>query len=477
MAKNAIAKKSVDTSAPPFAIPDWPADKIERRNIGLLKKNPRNAKLHPPEQIEMVRASIREFGWTMPILVDEKDLIIAGHARFDAASLEGIEEVPVIVARGWSKLKKKAYMEADNRLTELGDYDDELRRALLTELSDEGFPMQAVGWMPDVLGEYLAAGNAGETDPEIAPEPPKRPVVRRSDLWVLGNHRILCGDSTKPEDVERLVEKCSPNLMVSDPPYGVDYDPNWRNEANRWKGSNVKLGAAALGKVRNDKRADWEEAWALFKGDVVYIWHAALRGMEAASSLMKAGFDIRSQIIWDKERLVIGRGNYHWQHEPCWYGVRRGKNGHWQGDRTQSTVWTIPKPQTSETGHGTQKPIDCMKRPIENNSRPGEFVYDPFVGSGTTIIAAEMTGRRCIAMEIEPGYVEVCIERWQTFTGLEATLDGVVFADVARARRKGRKERADETSADRKPIRGRKRAARPDRALAKSPIRAEVPSA
>jgi DNA modification methylase len=224
--------------------------------------------------------------------------------------------------------------------------------------------------------------------------------------------------------------------MVTDPPYGVDYDPNWRNEASRWSGSTVKLGASAIGKVSNDDRADWLEAWQLFPGNVAYVWHAGLRGGEVALSIRAAGFELRSQIIWNKTRLVIGRGNYHWQHEPCWYAVRKSNRGEWQGDRTQSTVWDIPKPKTSETGHSTQKPIECMKRPIENNSKPGDAVYEPFSGSGTTIIAAEMTGRKCYALEISPAYVDVAIQRWQTFTGLTATLasTGETYAATAKAR-------------------------------------------
>jgi DNA modification methylase len=202
--------------------------------------------------------------------------------------------------------------------------------------------------------------------------------------------------------------------MVTDPPYGVNYRPEWRNEVMREDGS--KVTARATGQVLNDDQADWQEAWALFPGDVAYVWHGALHAGTVAESLVSAGFAIRSQIIWDKTRLVIGRGDYHWQHEPAWYAVRKGKVGHWSGDRKQTTVWSISHLK-SETGHGTQKPVDCMKRPIENNSSPGQAVYEPFSGSGTTIIAAEMTGRCCLAVELSPAYVDVAIRRWQAFTG------------------------------------------------------------
>ena len=173
----------------------------------------------------------------------------------------------------------------------------------------------------------------------------------------------------------------------------------------------------------NDDRADWREAWALFPGDVAYVWHGALHAATVAESLEASGFAVRAQIIWDKTRLVIGRGDYHWQHEPGWYAVRKGRKGHWAGDRKQTTVWAIPH-RKSPTGHGTEKPVECMRRPIENNSSPGQAVYEPFSGSGTTIIAAEMTGRSCHAIELDPAYVDVAVTRWQDFTGQRSGAGG-----------------------------------------------------
>ncbi|WP_394367202.1 DNA-methyltransferase [Prosthecodimorpha hirschii] len=219
--------------------------------------------------------------------------------------------------------------------------------------------------------------------------------------------------------------------MVTDPPYGVDYDPEWRERAG------VNTSTAAKGKVLNDDRADWREAWALFPGDVAYVWHAGLFAGTVGESLIASGFKLRSQIIWDKGQLVLSRGDYHWQHEPCWYAVR-GK-GHWSGDRKQTTVWAIAKPQKSETGHGTQKPVECMRRPIENNSSPGQAVYEPFSGSGTTIIAGEQSGRSVYAVELNPAYVDIAVERWQAFTGSTATLEGDdrSFAEIKSVRSAG----------------------------------------
>ena len=175
----------------------------------------------------------------------------------------------------------------------------------------------------------------------------------------------------------------------------------------------------------NDDRADWREAWALFPGDVAYVWHGALHAATVAESLEAAGFAIRSQIIWAKERLVLSRGDYHWQHEPCWYAVKKSGKGHWAGDRKQTTLWQVSsRDQDADTVHGTQKPVECMRRPILNNSSPGQAVYEPFMGSGTTLIAAETTGRVCLGIELNPAYVDVAVERWQRFTGKAAVLDG-----------------------------------------------------
>ena len=218
--------------------------------------------------------------------------------------------------------------------------------------------------------------------------------------------------------------------MVTDPPYGVDYDPAWRNRA----------GASATrrtGRVLNDDRADWRAVWAHFRGDVAYVWHGALHAASVADSLDASGLAVRSQIIWAKERLVLSRGDYHWQHEPCWYAVRRTGRGHWSGGRKQTTLWQISgKDQDASTVHGTQKPVECMRRPMLNNSSPGQAVFDPFSGSGTSIIAAETISRHCQAIELDPAYVDLAVTRWQDFTGRQATLagDGRTFAEIRAAR-------------------------------------------
>jgi DNA modification methylase len=192
--------------------------------------------------------------------------------------------------------------------------------------------------------------------------------------------------------------------------------------------------------VRNDHRADWREAWALFPGDVAYVWHGALHATTVAGSLEACGFAIRAQIVWAKERLVLSRGDYHWRHEPCWYAVRKGGKARWSGDRTQTTLWSIPsRDQDAATVHGTQKPVECMRRPMLNNASPGQAVYEPFCGSGTSLIAAESCGRVCLAMELDPAYVDVAAARWEAYAGGAAVLagDGRSFAEIAAARKAG----------------------------------------
>lgn len=407
----------------------WPADKIERWPTHKLLAYQRNARTHSDEQVEQIAASMREFGWTVPVLVDEGGIIIAGHGRILAAGKLGIGEVPVMIAKGWTEAQKMAYRLADNQIPMNAGWDEDMLRIELTDLAKLDFPMDLIGFDDVELVQFMATPKTGN-DPEDAPEPPTAPISKTGDLWVLGSHRLLCGDSTDKTNVDRLLGSAKPHLMVTDPPYGVDYDPEWRNKRIREDGSPTD--GRAIGLVMNDDLGQWQASYDLFPGEVAYAWSADLRSTMAVAGLEAAGFEIRAQIIWAKNNIVIGRGHYHFQHEPCWYAVRKGKTGHWQGARDQSTLWQIPKPQKSETGHSTQKPVECMKRPIENNSKPGEWVYDPFMGSGTTIIAAEMTNRKCCGLEIDPAYIDVAVQRWQTFAEKEATLEetGQTFAEV-----------------------------------------------
>jgi DNA modification methylase len=393
-----------------------------------------NARTHPDEQVAQIAASIAEFGFNVPVLVDDAGVLIAGHGRVLAAKRLGLDVVPAIRLSHLTETQARAYRIADNQIALNSGWDETLLAEELRALHAEDVDLGLLGFdqetLDRLLDDTLLEENeaAAEAADQPAPAPPVVPVTRPGNLWLLGRHRLLCGDATIAADVARLLDGARPHLMVTDPPYGVDYDPAWRNEA----GVSTTL---RTGKVANDDRADWREAWALFPGDVAYVWHAGVHARTVIESLEAAGFAILSQIVWAKPRLVLGRGDYHWQHEPCFYAVRKGATGHWQGARDQTTLWQIAMvgvEDDAETVHGTQKPLECMRRPIVNNSAPGEAVYDPFLGSGTTLIAAELTGRVCLAMEIDPRYCDVAIERWQRLTGSAAILDGDgrSFADL-----------------------------------------------
>ena len=401
----------------PSQIELWP---IER-----LRPYARNARLHSDDQVAALAANMLEFGWTMPCMVSDDGELIAGHGRIMAATQLGLTKIPVIRMSHLDEDRRRAMRLSDNGIADMATWDELALGQEAIELSTLGFDMGMLGFSPEFLDNLLKAAQAGDGDDGASvegeddiPEPPVTPVSVAGDLWQLGPHRLICGDSTSADVVGKLLGSVKPLLMVTDPPYGVEYDPSWRNQAGAAK-------TKRTGKVLNDDRADWREAWALFPGDVAYIWHGALHATTVAESLVAAGFNIRSQIIWAKDRLVLSRGDYHWQHEPCWYAVRAKGKGHWAGDRKQTTLWQIAnKDQDAETVHGTQKPVECMRRPILNNSSPGQAIYEPFMGSGTTLIASETTGRICYGIELNPAYVDVAVERWQNLTGQSAVLAG-----------------------------------------------------
>jgi len=420
----------------------WAADRVERRKVADLRPYEANSRVHSEEQIARLAASIEEWGWTIPVLVDPEGGIIAGHGRVEAAKRLGLAEVPVMVAEGWSEERKRAYVITDNKLAEDSSWDRSILADELKALGAGGYDLGLIGFAADELDDLLLPRTPGRVDPDETPEPRPDPVAAPGDLWILGEHRLICGDSTSAEDVARLFGEARPRLMVTDPPYGVDYDPDWRNRTEDVGGfgdpEKAKAGARstrATGKVTNDHRADWREAWALFPGDVAYVWHASPKTAIVAESLAAVGLEARALIVWGKSRIVIGRGDYHHQHETCWYVVRKGKPGGWRGGRKQSTLWSIDH-RRSETGQGTQKPVEAMRRPMANNSKPGEAVYDPFCGSGTSIIAGEMEARRVLALEIDPVYCDVILRRWAEFTGREPVLEsGETFAVVEAMRK------------------------------------------
>lgn len=407
----------------------WPLDR--------LRPYARNPRTHSQDQVAQIAASIVEYGWTNPVLAASDGTVIAGHGRLEAARKLGLAAVPVLVLDHLTAAKRRAYVIADNKIALNAGWDDAMLSAELTALNVEGFDLALTGFDVgeiDRLLDGLDDGTVADTGEDVAPKPPVDAITRPGDLWLLAKHRLLCGDSTLKADVEKLLAGARPHLMVTDPPYGVEYDIAWRNET----GVNVNQ-SPRTGKVKNDDRADWRGAWALFPGEVAYVWHSSLHSRTVVESLEACGFVVRSQIVWAKPNFAISRGDYHWQHEPCFYAVRKGGTGHWQGARDQSTVWNIGQgtEENAATVHGTQKPVECMRRPLINNSERGDSVYEPFAGSGTALVAAESIGRNCLAMEIDPRYCDVAVRRWETYTGGAASLygDGRGFADISAERR------------------------------------------
>lgn len=390
---------------------------IEQLDVNSIFPYDRNSRTHSDQQIKQIEASITEFGFTNPILIDADGVIIAGHGRLVAAKNLGIRMAPCIRLGYLTEEQKRAYVIADNKLAENAGWNIDLLRLEVADLSAAGYSLDLLGFDSKDIDQMLkhVDGTVGLTDEDDVPEIEDEIISKTGDIWHIGRHKIICGSSTNPLDVSKLLGDVKPNLMVTDPPYGVEYDASWREK--HLNNKNV-----AKGNVLNDHIADWSDAYRLFPGDVAYVWHASLKTHIVADGLVNCGFSIRSQIIWAKSNFSIGRGNYHHHHEPCWYVVREKRSGNWTGDRKQSTIWNINKQLKNETGHSTQKPVECMRRPILNNSSPGQAVYEPFSGSGTTIIAAEETGRTCYAVELNPAYVDMAVKRWEKFTGNKGEL-------------------------------------------------------
>lgn len=386
--------------------PTWEIE--ENFKLSDLKGYEHNPRTITKQAFEKLQDSINEDGYHAPIVINADGTVISGHQRLEVLRRMGTTQIRVLRP---DRLLSPEEMDRINVRSNIsaGGWDFDL-------LADRFDLEQLVDWGMD---EKLL-GNIVKADPEDEqhelPELQAEAISMPGQVWILGNHRLMCGSSTVATDVEKLLNGVKPHLMITDPPYGVEYDANWRNEAMRADGSAV--GGRAIGKVQNDSNADWSEAWALFPGNIAYVWHAGLFAGVVADSLTKNGFKLRAQIIWAKSNFAIGRGDYHWKHEPCWYAVKG--IGNWTSDRKQTTLWEIGKPQKSETGHSTQKPVECMRKPMENNSSPGQAVYEPFAGSSTTIIAGEQIGRHVYAMEIHPGYVDMGCRRWMNLTGLKA---------------------------------------------------------
>lgn len=381
-------------------------------SIDMLHPDPSNARRHGEKNIEAIKSSLSMFGQRKPVVVQRNGMIVrAGNGTLAAAKALGWKEIAAVVIDDDSATAVQ-FAIADNRTGELAEWDDETLATLLDGMDEE--TRNSLAFDEKDLREIMQ-GLTPEAVEDETPELPDDPVTKVGDLIILGDHLLLCGDSTNAESVAKLLGGEKPFLMVTDPPYGVDYDPEWRNETGL---SN----SARTGKVANDDRVNWTDAYNLFPGTVAYVWHADRFAADLVVNLRDAKFEVRTQIIWRKPRFAISRGHYHWQHEPCWYAVRPGASAKWCGDRSQSTIWDIDyKGQDADTIHGTQKPVECMARPIRNHGGKEDSVYDPFLGSGTTLIACEQMGRKCFGLELDPKYCDVIVHRWENLTGRKAT--------------------------------------------------------
>jgi DNA modification methylase len=370
-----------------------------------IKINPANPRIIKDAKFKALVKSLKDFPKMLdlrPIIVDDQNVIMGGNMRYKALLELGYTDIPdhwIKRAADFSPKELKEFIIKDN--VGYGEWDWEIIKTDwdLQQLTDWGLdiPRFFSGMQQDSY----------EIPDEIATD------IQRGDLIEIGNHRLLCGDATSPEDVAKLLGGKEPYLMVTDPPYGVNYKPSWRHEAGVNNSPRVQ-------EVTNDNRVDWSEAWALSPSKVAYVWHAGKFASAVQASLEQCDFEMRSQIIWNKDQMVMSRGDYHWKHEPCWYAVKKGNKGNWAGDRKQTTIWDIESIHTTQRRqgqdsaqlHGTQKPVECMYRPIQNHD--GD-VYDPFCGSGTTIVAAEQLGRKVYAMEIDPKFCQVIVDRVSKF--------------------------------------------------------------
>lgn len=381
------------------------------KDLTLLERNPRKI---TKDQMEKLCKSIKsdpDFLYNRPVLVNDKEgklTVYAGNQRVRAAQKLKWKEIPCIIEKNISEEIIKERIIKDNKT--YGEFDfDILANEWDTDLLlDAGFSAD------ELIGANIEDLGSTEEDESEVLEPAKDEdaISKLGDVYELDGHYVVCADSTDPTLVNPILDNHQPIIMVTDPPYGVNYDPNWRGKAGK--------GQKAAGKVQNDSQNDWSISYSIFKGSIAYIWCASWFLPEVAQNIKNCDFELKSLIVWVKQNFSLSRGDYHWKHEPCWYAVRKGCQHNWKGDRKQTTLWEIAnlncfgksKEEDERTAHSTQKPIECMARPIRNHTDEGDYVYDPFLGSGTTLIAAEQLNRKCIGVEISPAYVDIIVNRW-----------------------------------------------------------------
>jgi len=414
--------------------------KIEQVKLDALIPYARNSRTHSDAQVAQIAASIKEFGFTNPVLIDETGSIIAGHGRVMAARKLAITDVPSIRLTHLTDAQKKAYVIADNKLALNAGWDDEMLAVELTDLKDMGFDLDLTGFSTDEIEALLApTGTEGLTDEDAVPEVPEAPVTVLGDVWLLGKHRVMCGDSTSIDAVEKLMDGQKADMVFTDPPFNVGVAGGTRDARDK---KNYRSGEI----IKNDALQDGDflqfltDAFATMAlvikdGAAVYVAHSDKEAFNFALAFRNAGFITRQIIIWAKQSFVFGRSDYHPQHEPILYGWKDGAAHNFYGERNQSTVWNIDRPMRSEKEHPTQKPIALVEKAIFNSSKSEDLLFEPFGGSGSTLIACEKTGRINRSMELDPKYCDVIVQRWQEFTGQTATLEsnGKPFISLKKA--------------------------------------------
>lgn len=390
--------------------------KLEWRNIGEIIPYARNSRTHSEEQVAQIAASIKEFGWTNPVLIDEENGIIAGHGRLAAARKLGHTQIPVIELTGLSEAQKRAYVIADNKLALNAGWDTEMLVNELRDLEGMDIDLALTGFSADELNDMLAVKEEGLTDEDAAPPPPEDPITKPGDIWVLGKHRLMCGDSTSMDHLSKLTAGQLVDMWLTDPPYNVAYEGKTKDALT------IQNDSMNDDQFRQFLRDAYTAADTVMKpGAVFYIWHADSEGYNFRGAAQDAGWKVRQCLIWKKSTMVMGRQDYHWKHEPCLYGWKEGAGHLWAADRKQTTILEFDKPSRNGE-HPTMKPVALFEYQMLNNTKGGDIVLDSFGGSGTTLIAAEKNGRVARLMELDPKYCDVIVKRWEDFTGKKAEL-------------------------------------------------------
>lgn len=390
---------------------------VTHENIEDLIPYASNSRTHSEQQIAQIAASIREFGWTNPVLINDENSIIAGHGRLLAARQLKMTKVPCIKLDHLTKSQQKALVIADNQLALNAGWDVEMLKAEISGLDTDGFDLDLLGFDSDFLKGLLIEETEGLTDEDAVPDVPEEPETKLGDVWVLGRHRLMCGDSTSIDAVERLCENQLVDMWLTDPPYNVAYEGRTKdaltikNDKMNDSGFRQFLCDAYLAADANMK-----------KGAVFYIWHADSEGYNFRAAAHDAGWTVRQCLIWKKQTMVMGRQDYHWKHEPCLYGWKDGAAHLWATDRKQTTILEFDRPSRN-ADHPTIKPVELFEYQMLNNTKGSDLVLDSFAGSGTTAIACEKHGRNARLMELDPKYCDVIKKRWEDFTGQKAILE------------------------------------------------------